>query len=241
MYFSLITPKPDFERQAAHEVLEWLSHDETHRPYAEHQWLWEFFDLPRKSDRPFLFRREDKSGQARFYLVSQIPPRSLYASWKVETREYRPKLVVGDTLCFSLRANPALKVNVEGKKHGARHDVVMHEKKRLLTGKGLQKWADWQTPDRPPLYELVRETCGAWLEKLAGKKGFALEAEKLAVDGYQPMKLWAGKDSNLRQFSCVDFSGELRVTDPEQFQKTLMEGIGPARAFGCGLLLVRPS
>ena len=45
------------------------------------------------------------------------------------------------------------------------------------------------------------------------------------------------KDGQL-SFSTADFSGELTVFDPSAFVMTLRNGIGPAKAFGCGLLLV---
>lgn len=41
-------------------------------------------------------------------------------------------------------------------------------------------------------------------------------------------------------FSTVDFEGELKVTDSELFKTMLFNGVGPAKAFGCGLMLVRP-
>ncbi len=40
-------------------------------------------------------------------------------------------------------------------------------------------------------------------------------------------------------FSSLDLTGEVVVTDADRFTHLLMEGIGPAKAFGCGLLLVR--
>ena len=62
---------------------------------------------------------------------------------------------------------------------------------------------------------------------------------KLQVDAYKQSK--AGKrDHNIR-FSAVDFAGELIVSNPELFQIALLNGIGHAKAFGCGLLLVRRS
>ena len=48
-----------------------------------------------------------------------------------------------------------------------------------------------------------------------------------------------GKRGRLR-FSTVDLTGELVVTDAARFATTLASGIGRAKAFGCGLLLVRP-
>jgi CRISPR system Cascade subunit CasE len=39
--------------------------------------------------------------------------------------------------------------------------------------------------------------------------------------------------------STLEFNGVLRVVNVEQFLETLHRGIGPAKAFGCGLLPVR--
>ena len=39
--------------------------------------------------------------------------------------------------------------------------------------------------------------------------------------------------------STLDFSGLLTVTAPEKFLSALYGGIGPAKGFGCGLLLVK--
>jgi CRISPR system Cascade subunit CasE len=242
MYFNLIALTPGRERQAARE-----RHDRgrgREDSYGDHQWLWHFFPAPKGSRRDFLFRREEASSLPRFYAVSERPARSPSATWAVRTQEYYPRLKAGDRLRFVLRANPVVSVRMPDKKT-IRHDAVMYEKKRLLAEKGLQKWADLPRDERPPLYGLVRQTCGAWLEKRAAKKGFIFHPEdgSFSVDAYQPLKLYAtlGKkhDEDIK-FSSVDFSGILTVTDPEIFQKALMEGIGPAKAFGCGLLLVRP-
>lgn len=40
-------------------------------------------------------------------------------------------------------------------------------------------------------------------------------------------------------FSSVDFTGELQITDAEKFRHTLFNGLGRAKAFGCGLLMVK--
>lgn len=47
-----------------------------------------------------------------------------------------------------------------------------------------------------------------------------------------------GKNDRLR-FSSVDFAGELIVRDAAEVGNALTQGIGQAKAFGCGLLLVR--
>lgn len=41
-------------------------------------------------------------------------------------------------------------------------------------------------------------------------------------------------------FRSVDLSGQLIVHDPQRFQALILQGVGPAKGFGCGLMLVRP-
>ena len=225
MYFSLIMPTEGRERDAAHE---WAS-----GPYGEHRWLWRLFPAPEGTRRDFLFRRRDDGAIPRFYVVSKRPPLTQSIEWNIQTRDYAPALKASTRLRFDLRANPVVTHAQDGKR--GRHDVVMQEKKRLLKERGLARWQDWQDNDKPALYALVREACGTWLRSRASRLGFEVDEESLAVDGYQQH---SEKDGRLR-FSTADFSGELTVTDPTAFAVALREGIGPAKAFGCGLLLVR--
>ena len=37
----------------------------------------------------------------------------------------------------------------------------------------------------------------------------------------------------------LDFEGRLKIVDSDRFKKALFQGIGSAKAFGCGLLLIR--
>ena len=83
----------------------------------------------------------------------------------------------------------------------------------------------------------------AWLCGKAERLGFAVAQDKqkgrlkFQAEGYQwhalPKK---GKDAG---FSSVDFEGEIEVVDAALFAKALLNGIGPAKGFGCGLMLVR--
>lgn len=237
MYFSLITPRPGQELAAAHVQLQGQG------PYREHQWLWRFFPAAAGSPRDFLFRRRDIDGLPRYYVVSAREPRPADPAWQVRTQSYAPRLAAGDRLGFELRANPVVTRHVGGK-HG-RHDVVMDAKKRLLAERGLSTWEDWQgdrrhangEPDpRPALYELVQSSCTDWLQARAEAGGFATDAGELCVEAYQQH---GGKKGQLH-FSSVDFRGALTVIDPVRFAAALHQGIGPAKAFGCGLLLVRP-
>ena len=152
------------------------------------------------------------------------------------SKPYAPALVAGNVLAFELRANPVVTSrNAEGK--AARHDVVMQEKTRLLHEHGFARWAEWTTPDRPALPDLVQRTGSAWLQARCQRLGISLDdSAPLRVDGYEQHR---GKGGTLR-VSTLDFSGRLRVLDPVALQRALYDGIGHAKAFGCGLLLVRP-
>jgi len=60
---------------------------------------------------------------------------------------------------------------------------------------------------------------------------------KFQAEGYRWHAL--PKKGRTAGFSSVDFQGELEVTNPGLFVEMLFNGIGPAKAFGCGLMLVR--
>jgi len=228
MFFSLITPALGHEREAAHE---WMR-----GAYAAHQWLWRFLPAPPGTPRSFLFRRRDVDGLPRFYLVSDGEPASPSSHWSVLSKPYRPALEAGQWLQFELRANPVVTTRSAGCP-SARHDVVMQEKTRLLKERGLQQWADWTTPDRPPLADLVQRCGAAWLLARGERLGVTFDAESLRADGYEQHR---GKGDRLR-ISTIDFSGRLCVQDPQALQAALFGGVGHAKAFGCGLLLVKPA
>lgn len=230
MYFSLISPARGRERDAAHA--------RALGPYEEHQWLWRFFPKQPDANRDFLFCHREVEGVSRYYLVSGRSPTSPDAAWSVQTRDYAPELDSGARLHFDLRANPIVTSKRDGK--ARRDDVVMAEKKRLLQERGLKNWSEWQGVDKPQLYDLVDRTCRNWLIRRAEAHGFLVTEDALRVDGYLThSELRHLPTAQQLRFSTVDFSGVLTVTDPDRFRSALTTGIGPAKAFGCGLLLVR--
>ncbi len=241
MHFSLITPTPGAEFEAA---LQWAK-----SPYDDHQWLWRFLAADPGTARDFLFRRRDGEGSMPgFYVVSARKPQSFSDAWQVQSRDYDPQLQEGQRLGFELRANPVVTHKVDGKSR--RDDVVMHEKKCLLEARGFKRWADWPDDDeaKPALYELVQNKCLAWLERRAELAGFHVlsqvqhdeeqgvrEEKAVRVDGYTQHR---AERKDIR-FSTVDFIGELEITNVLAFRKALLGGMGHAKGFGCGLLLVR--
>ncbi len=200
--------------------------------YREHQHLWRLFESDPDARRDFLFRREQpSSGFPRLYLLSDRQPQHGKGIWHIETKEYRPLIRKGQRLAFTLRANPVVTRRDE-KGRQQRHDVVMDLKHRT----GYQKLPN---SERPILASLIEEAGQTWLRARAGKNGFSFVAGEVRVEGYEQHRIFKkGRETPVR-YSSLDYTGLLMVEDVELFRQTLMKGIGPAKAFGCGLLLVR--
>ena len=82
-----------------------------------------------------------------------------------------------------------------------------------------------------------------WMQRKAKGNGYSILKEKneqlkLQNSRYQWHSIKPKK--NMKSgFSSIDFQGDLQVTDVDKFRVALFKGIGPAKAFGCGLMLVR--
>lgn len=77
-----------------------------------------------------------------------------------------------------------------------------------------------------------------WLDRKAAQSGFTVDSESLQV-------IPGGMDSFVRHgkrgfHSAADFRGILRVTNKDHFYRSVMRGIGRARGFGYGMLMVVP-
>ena len=86
---------------------------------------------------------------------------------------------------------------------------------------------------------LAQQAGVEWLQRRAEASGFAIEPDQVRIDGYRSHHHYKARGKQPIKYSTLDFAGILEVTDPERFQDTLFNGIGPAKGFGCGLLLVR--
>lgn len=121
-------------------------------------------------------------------------------------------LSTGQVMNFRLRANPTVKL------------VRRDETGQRLNG------------NRVPLVHEDQQV--AWLATKAGQSGFrvlhatitAHSKERGLKKGQPPLTLYT-----------VQFDGRLQITDVAAFEEALARGIGPARAFGCGLLSLAPA
>ncbi len=201
--------------------------------YGEHRAVWRLFSSQDKSNRDFLFRKELKHSRLVFYTVSRTAPLDEDAVWTVETKPYDPKVGPGERFTFALTANPVVTrwIGEQTKRH-ARHDVVM-DAKRELDAKNVPK------AERPTTPEIVQSAGFNWLASRAPRCGFAVEEDLVWADGYRQHRFRKGAKGREVQLSTLDFAGILTVTEPEAFTTALFQGVGPAKGFGCGLLMIR--
>lgn len=82
-----------------------------------------------------------------------------------------------------------------------------------------------------------------WLMGRAAGYGFTVDENSFIVDGRRPEE-FRKKDpsgsTNRVRITAVRYSGTLRVVDGEKLRSALTEGIGSAKAYGCGLLTLAP-
>lgn len=191
--------------------------------YGLHRALWQLFSDGPDRERDFLFHQRSERPDSCF-VVSCRPPRPA-EDWSLQTREYRPQLKPGQRLAFALRANPTVARSRDGR-HSARHDVVFDARRQAqASGTAMS------------LAAAEQQAGYGWLESRGRACGFELEQAR--ASGYRRRQLHRRRQGRLILFSTLDYEGVLHVTDPERLQRTLLQGIGPAKAFGCGLLLVR--
>ena len=187
---------------------------------AGHGLIWSLFaDDPDKS-RDFLFR-ETREGQ--YLIVSQNPPQFDANIWEIKSKPYAPNIQNGQRFGFALRVNPTKAIKVEAGKPSKRIDVLMHAKKQK--GEKL-------SPEE-------REEIGIeWLAQKLAREGAKLEKDYSQILQYFQVNL-SKKGANA-VISVIDVEGVLEVTDADLFQKALLNGIGHGKAFGLGLILLRP-
>jgi len=125
-------------------------------------------------------------------------------------------LPAGRVLRFRLVANPSVKKSrrdENGKRRNSNRVPLVREEKQI-----------------------------AWLEDKGKHHGFRVQ-HVLASDP-QRYTLWQrnGKHTSAPiTLYTVRFDGVLQITDAARFQEALRQGIGPAKAFGCGLLSLAPA
>lgn len=201
-------------------------------PYGQHQGLWKLFEVAQEERTgrvEFLFRTEKKDGLPVFYVLSKRQPRDRTGLWDIESKPYQPDIQIGDRLAFKLRVNPVVTREGEAGSRSKRHDVVMDAKHQM-------NWKNLPEGRRPTLAYVAQKAGETWLRARAERLGCKFDDATLRADGY---RTWRKHSAKSIELSMLDLEGCLTIADPARFADALLKGVGPAKGFGCGLLLVR--
>jgi len=201
----------------------------------------------RAENSGFLFRIDPlPNGRAAILVQSVIEPDWEYAfhnacyllAAKPHCRPFDPRFTSGQRLRFRLAANPTRRLS---------------EKSPDAKRESFRKRVPVPTDKLPD-----------WLARRADSAGFHILKLNSIQTGYVYFKKPGpeARKSPTNQISCDDdhgsdkhdnsdkdqksrlrlarYEGVLEVTDPDKFRKTIVSGLGSAKAFGFGLLSVAP-
>jgi CRISPR system Cascade subunit CasE len=188
--------------------------------YAWHQAVWKAFPGRDGERRDFLTRLDQRREGFRLIIVSPVepsrPPWCPADSWK--TKPVPDSYFNRCQYRFQLCANPTKKV-------ASRADGTVTKNGR-----------------RVPLG--AREELVEWIRRKGEQGGFTIDEAMLRTFSrgreYFQKRDWSGNGVT-GLHSAVEFQGVLTVTDPAKFYETFARGIGPAKAFGFGLLVIAPT
>lgn len=203
--------------------------------YAWHQRVWECYPDTPDAKRNFLTRIDQLEGAFRLWILARKKPRRpLWCPPEgFALKEIAASFLSHRYYAFDLQANPVKTIV----RRGLNGETLLRVNGKRKNGK------------RVPLVK--PEELGAWLihkgkvrcrdqdTGLDVPGGFRIVAEK-------PLEISPMMENHFRKkgqsgyHGGVQFRGIMEVTDPERFIETYHCGIGSAKSFGFGLLLLAP-
>ncbi|TPE47867.1 type I-E CRISPR-associated protein Cas6/Cse3/CasE [Amaricoccus solimangrovi] len=187
---------------------------------AHHRLLWAAFADNPDRKRDFLWREQS---EGEFLTLSARPPAPSELFEAPAIKDFGPRLAPGDRLSFALRANAT-----RARKGIGRVDVVMDALHALPKGA--------RAPER---IALAQREGAAWLSRQGERAGFRLIGTEVGDYSVAVLPGHRGRRERQPQFGILDMTGLLEITDPPSFLIALSQGFGRAKAFGCGLMLIR--
>ena len=201
-----------------------------------HRLIWSLFPAG-GCKRDFLWRAAQRT---EFLVLSQRRPSHNELFEPLQVKTFAPELEVGDRLRFTLRVNATKHRLARQTGHigpaSHRTDIVTDA---LLTLREQSRHVD-ERGHVPDTERRTTETAVAtgWLARQGEKSGFAVERIDVESCLRRHLRRPGGQDATI---GILNLTGIVRLTDVEDFTTRLQHGFGRARAFGCGLMLIRPA
>lgn len=210
------------------------------RQATPHRLIWSLFPNSPDNRRGFIFDViDDRPFTA--ILRSATPPTDPHGLWEIKTIPLRTNANENSVLRFRVKAVASVSEPSGHGKRGRRRDPA-----KLLLERGLRSGS----PSYRDIAQLAELAGLDWLERQGNGKGrlptregpphgFELIREECWLDRSFPDYALTG-NGHRAVFTVYDMRGLLRVTDPPRFNRMLAVGIGRGKAFGYGLMHIRP-
>lgn len=196
---------------------------------AHHRLMWSVFSDGAARERDFLWRYD---GKGRFLTLSARTPAPNDLFQPHETKVFEPTLNAGDRLQFKLRANATRDRATAGRgpksqRKNRRVDIVMDRLYHEASGPESRS----ESRDR-----IAEAAAADWLTRQGASRGF--RRHLTAVENYSTLNLGRRRRHGAT-LGILDLVGSIEVTRPQVFVPALARGFGRAKAWGCGLMLIR--
>ncbi|MGL6195678.1 MAG: type I-E CRISPR-associated protein Cas6/Cse3/CasE [Thermoguttaceae bacterium] len=184
--------------------------------YDWHQEIWRCFSVNSNREREFLTRVDRQNQRYCVWILSCTEPRKPDWVENWQTKPVASTFLEHSRYYFTLRANPTKKT--------VNRDPLTNA--RAKQGKRISLFREDELRN--------------WITRKAELHGFELDTSNLSCS--PPVReYFYKKTTNQHGFHLsVDFSGTLTVSDRCKFIETYQNGIGSAKGFGFGMLLLKP-
>jgi CRISPR system Cascade subunit CasE len=217
---------------------ELVPEDPANRVATAHRLVWTLFSDGPDRERDFLWR---EASPGEFYFLSDRAPNDVHGMFDVDPpKEFLPDLEAGQRLHFVLRANATVAKTSEAFRTAVRDPALKARRKAVRHDVVMNAIKDLSGPDRAAARREAVQRAGAdWLSKKLQASGAEAVSDTIVVDGYSVLRPARARNSGGMSIGILDFTGSLVVRDPSAFLDTVSQGFGRAKAFGCGLMLIK--
>ena len=187
--------------------------------YETHKLIWSLFPFePGFKDRKFIYFLFE--GQ--IFMASKVEPTLLPEhQFKMDTKPYDRDLIKNGMLFkFDIRLHPQV----------CRESVKMS----AMTAYANDLREKNQTYS---LNQIAHKSSERWFKKRVNNLGFDVLDHRVVSFHHNRFRR---SDKVLVCYNSIDLNGLLQVTHKGLFLKSLYEGIGRSKGFGCGMLLIAP-
>ncbi len=203
--------------------------------YTWHKKLWECYPDVSDAKRDFLTRIDPLEGSMRLWVLAKRKPvRPLWCPPEsFAVKEIAPSFLMHRYYAFDLRANP-VKTIVQ---RGPNGETLMKPNGKRRTGKRVplvkpEELRDW-------LVHKGKMRCRDKYTGLNVPGGFRIVEDK-PLEISPMVENYFRKKGHNAYHGGVLFRGTLEVTDQAMFIETYHSGVGSAKGFGFGLMLLAP-